>query len=106
MKTLESLLADDYEKQSGGKTIKRAESVERMKKSFDAVKDIESVETKIDKIQQVEGNQIVDYTQTAKVTVTGEDGKDKSVTITNKGRDWWVKGEDGKWLCVSAEEIE
>jgi ketosteroid isomerase-like protein len=106
LKTLESLLGEDYEKQSDGKTIKRAEAVADMKKNFDAVKSIESNKTTIDKIQQVEGNQIVDYTQVSKVTVTGEDGKDKSITITSKGRDWWVKDEDGDWICVSAERVE
>jgi ketosteroid isomerase-like protein len=106
IKTLESLLGEDYEKQSHGKTIKRDAMVAEMKKNFDAVKKVESNKTTIDKINQVEGNQIVDYTQVSKITVEGEDGKELSVTITSKGRDWWVKGEDGEWLCVSAEAIE
>lgn len=106
IKTLESLLSEDYEKEADGKTLKRAEAVAQMKKSFEVVKDVESSKTKIDKIEQVEGNQIVDYTQTSKVTVTDSDGKDKSITITSKGRDWWVKGEDGKWICVSSERLD
>jgi hypothetical protein len=77
-----------------------------MKKSLEAVKTVESVKTTIDKIKQVEGNQIVDYTQTAKVKITDENGKDQSVVITTKGRDWWVKDDDGEWICVSAERIE
>ena len=106
LKTLEALLGEDYEKQVDGKTIKRAEAVAQMKKSLESVKDIGSVKTTIVKIKQVEGNQIVDYTQTAKVTITDENGKDKSVSITTKGRDWWVKDDDGEWICVSAERIE
>ncbi len=106
METLESLLADDYEKMDGEKTIKRAEAVAEMKKSFESVKDVESCKTTIDKIQQVEGNQIVDYTQIAKVVVAGSDGKDKSMEYTTKGRDWWVKGEDGEWSCVGAERVK
>lgn len=106
IKTLESLLGEDYEKQSGDKTIKRAEAVADMKKNFDAVKSVESNKTTIDGIKQVEGNQIVDYTQVSKITIVGEDGKDKSITVTSKGRDWWVKDEDGDWICVSAERVE
>ncbi len=106
LKTLESLLDEDYEKQVDGKTIKRAEAVARMKKSFEAVKEIVSAKTVINKIEQVEGNQIVDYTTTGKATVTGEDGKDQTVVVTSKGRDWWVKDDDGKWLCVSSERVD
>jgi ketosteroid isomerase-like protein len=106
LKTLESLLSEDYEKQAEGKTIKRPEAIAQMKKSLEAVKTVESVKTTIDKIKQVEGNQIVDYTQTAKVKITDENGKDQSVVITTKGRDWWVKDDDGEWICVSAERIE
>lgn len=106
VKTLESLLAEDYEKEVDGKTLKRTETVARMKKSFEAVKDIESSKTKIDKIEQVEGNQIVDYTTVAKVTVTDADGTDKSMTVTSKGRDWWIKDENGNWICVSSERLD
>ncbi len=106
LKTLESLLAEDYEKQSEGKTIKRAEAVAQMKKSLDMAKEIESVKTTIDKIKQVEGNQIVDYTQTAKIKVADENGKVQAIEVSHKGRDWWVKDEDGEWICVSAERIE
>lgn len=106
LKTLESLLGEDYEKQADGKTIKRAEAIAQMKKSLEAVKEIESVKTTINKIKQVEGNQIVDYTQTAKVKITDETGKVQSVEITTKGRDWWVKNDDGEWICVAAERIE
>lgn len=106
MKTLESLLGEDYEKHIGDKTINRAEAVAEMKKSFAVVKSVESSKTTIDKIEQVEGNQIVDYTEVSKITITGEDGKDKSITVTSKGRDWWVKEEDGDWICVSAKRIE
>lgn len=104
--TLASFLSADYEMHDGDKTIKRDEALAQMKKSLDAVKSVESSKTVIDKIEQVEGNQIVDYTMTAKVIVVGEDGKENHATITSKGRDWWVKGDDGKWLCVAAERIE
>jgi ketosteroid isomerase-like protein len=106
LETLESLLSEDYEKRVDGKTIKRAEAVAQMKKSLEMAVTIESFKTTIDKIKQVEGNQIVDYTQTAKVKITDEKGKDQSVVITTKGRDWWVKDDDGEWICVSAERIE
>jgi ketosteroid isomerase-like protein len=106
IKTLEALLDEDYEKQSGDKTIKRPEAVAEMKKNLDAVKSVESNKTTIDKINQVEGNQIVDYTQVSKITITGDDGKDKTLTVTSKGRDWWVKGDDGKWICVAAERVD
>ncbi|MDQ2747226.1 MAG: hypothetical protein M3T96_08210 [Acidobacteriota bacterium] len=106
METLESLLADDYEKTDGDKIIKRPEAVAEMKKSLESVKEVKSCKTTIDKIQQVEGNQIVDYTQVAKIVVVGSDGKDKIMDFTNHGRDWWVKGEDGEWSCVAAERIK
>jgi hypothetical protein len=78
------LLAEDYEKQFEGKTLKRAEAVAQMKKSLETVKEFVSVKTTVNKIKHVEGNEIVDYTQTAKVTITGEDGKDQTVEITVK----------------------
>ena len=106
IETLESLLGEDYEKQADGKTIKRAEAIAQMKKSFEIAISVESFKTTIDKIKQVEGNQIVDYTQTAKIKITDENGKDQSKVITTKGRDWWVKDDDGKWICVGAERIE
>lgn len=106
MKTLESLLAADYEKIDGEKTIKRSEALAEMKASFEAVKDIVSCKTTIDKIQQVEGNQIVDYTMVSKVVIVGADGKDKTMEVTNKGRDWWVENEDGEWSCVGAERVK
>ena len=106
IKTLESLLSEDYEKQADGKTIKRAEAVAQMKKSLEAVEEIESVKTTIDKIKQVEGNQIVDYTQTGKVKIKDENGKVQSVSVTTKGRDWWIKDDEGEWICVAAERIE
>ena len=104
--TLESLLADDYEKRAGGKTLNQEQTVAEMKKNFEMVKRVESVKTTINKIQQVEGNEIVDYTQTGKVTVTGADGKDQTIEVTTKGRDWWVKGDDGNWVCVASERVE
>jgi len=103
LKTLESLLGEDYERQVGDKTIPRAEVVSNMKSSLEMVKQIESAKTTIDKIEQVEGNQIVDYTQTVKGVVTGPDGKDAAFNLTSKGRDWWVKDEDGQWICVGGE---
>lgn len=106
MKTLESLLADDYEKIDGDKTIKRADAIAAMKASLESVKDVESCKTTINKIRQVEGNQIVDYTQIAKVTVAGAGGKDETMEITTKGRDWWVADEDGEWTCVAAERVK
>lgn len=106
LKTLESLLAEDYEKQRGDKTIERAAVVAEMKKSFESVKTIKSAKTTIDKIEQVEGNEIVDYTQVVKAVVVGADGKDAPFEDTSKGRDWWVKDDDGKWLCVNSERIE
>lgn len=104
--TLESLLADDYEKRAGGKTLNQEQTIAEMKKNFEMVKRVESVKTTINKIQQVEGNEIVDYTQTGKVTVTGADGKDQTIEVTTKGRDWWVKGDDGNWVCVASERVE
>lgn len=106
LKTLESLLGEDYEKQRGDETIKRAEAVAEMKKSLEMVKEFKSSKTVINKIQHVEGNEIVDYTQTIKATVTGADGKDQPFEVTSKGRDWWVKEDDGKWICVSSERVE
>lgn len=106
LKTLESLLAKDYEKQRGDKTIERAAAVAEMKKSFESVKEIKSSKTTIDKIEQVEGNEIVDYTQVVKAVVVGADGKEQPFEDTSKGRDWWVKGDDGKWMCVNSERIE
>lgn len=106
LKTLESLLAKDYERQSGEKTIERGAAVADMKKSLEMVKEVKSSKTTIDKIEQVEGNQIVDYTQVVKAVVAGADGKDQPFEDTSRGRDWWVKEEDGKWICVSSEKIE
>jgi ketosteroid isomerase-like protein len=106
VKTLASLLSEDYEKLIKGKTLKRDEAVAQMKDSFKAVKEILSVKTTIDKIKQVEGNEIVDYSQTAKVTVVGEDGRDQTVVATFKGRDWWVKNDEGNWICVSSERMD
>ncbi len=105
-KTLESLLAEDYEKRSGDKTIGRDEVIAQMKENFETTKQIESSKITITKVQHVEGNEIVDYTHTVKGTMTGADGKDQSFTATNKGRDWWVKDEDGSWTCVAAEKVE
>ncbi len=105
MKTVESLLGDDYEKQVGDKTIKRAEVIAQMKKSFEMTKEIKSAKIVIDKIQHVEGNEIVDYTQTMKGVIVGADGKDETVEAVSKGRDWWVKDDDGNWMCVSSERI-
>lgn len=106
IKVIESLLSDDYEKRIGDKTLNRSEVIASMKQGFDAVKKIDSSETKIEKIEQVEGNEIVDYTQTVKATMKGTNGKDESMTHETKGRDWWVKNDDGKWICVSSERRE
>ena len=105
VKTFESLLADDYEKREGDKTLNRAEAIAAMKKALDSVKKIESSKTTIDKIEQVEGNYIVDYTMVGKAVVVGADGKETSVEGTSKGRDWWVKDDDGKWHCVASESM-
>lgn len=104
--TLSSLLAADYEKNEGTTKLNRADAIAEMKKNFDMVKSIESTKTTIDKIEQVEGNQIVDFTETATITVVDASGKENQVSVSSKGRDWWVKGEDGKWLCVAAEKVE
>lgn len=76
-----------------------------MKQHFEMTKEFTSVKTKIDKIRHVEGNEIVDYTMAIKGTVTGENGKDATLEVNGKGRDWWVKGDDGKWICVAGEEL-
>jgi ketosteroid isomerase-like protein len=104
--TLASLLSSDYEKRDGTKTFTRDEAVAGMKKNLDSVKRVESSKTVIDKIEQVEGNQIVDYTMTSVIVVADSEGKESSYTSTSKGRDWWVKGDDGKWLCVAAEKLD
>jgi ketosteroid isomerase-like protein len=106
VKTLASLLAEDYEKEVEGKKLNRAETIAEMKENFEAIKSIDSIKTTIDKIQHVEGNEIVDYTQTGKATVKGEGGKDQTVSVTSKGRDWWVKDDDGDWMCVSSEKLD
>ena len=105
METMESLLADDYEKREGDKTLNREEAIAEMKKSLESVKKIESSKTTIDKIEQVEGNYIVDYTMKGKAIVVGADGKDTVAEGTSKGRDWWVKDDDGKWHCVASEKL-
>ncbi|MDQ4123272.1 MAG: nuclear transport factor 2 family protein [Acidobacteriota bacterium] len=104
LKALESLLADDYEGRSDGKKMNKAETIARMKQHFEMVKEFTSSKTKIDKIQHLEGNEIVDYTQTIKGTVAGPNGKDVPLDVSVKGRDWWVKNDDGKWICVAGEE--
>lgn len=103
--TLESLLAEDYEKREGDKKLNRAEAIAEMKKSFESVKKIESSKTTIDKIEQVEGNYIVDYTTAGKAVIIGADGKETVAEGTSKGRDWWVKDDDGKWHCVASETL-
>lgn len=105
METMESLLADDYEKREGDKTLNRAEAIAQMKKALDSVKKIESSKTTIDKIEQVEGNYIVDYTMVGKAIVVGADGKETVAEGTSKGRDWWVKDDEGKWHCVASESM-
>lgn len=105
LKTLDSLLAKDYENRVEGKTYNKEQTIAQMKQHFDGTKAFSSVKTKIDKIQHVEGNEIVDYTLVIKGTVTGKNGKDQTLEVTSKGRDWWVKGDDGKWICVAGEEI-
>lgn len=105
VETLESLLATDYEKREGEKTMNRAEAVAEMKKTLDSVKKIESSKTTIDKVEQVEGNYIVDYTTFGKAVIAGADGKETVAEGTVKGRDWWVKNDEGKWHCVASESI-
>lgn len=105
LKTLGALLSEDYEGNSEGKKLTKAQTVAEMKRNFEAVKEITAVKTTIDKIQHVEGNEIVDYTQTVKGTIAGPDGKDHALDVSVKGRDWWVKGEDGKWICVAGEDV-
>jgi hypothetical protein len=104
-KTLESLLGEDYEKRSGDKTLNRDEAVAEMKQNFKSIKKVESMKTTIDKIQHVEGNEIVDYTQSGKAVVA-VNGKDQAVEVKTKGRDWWVKDDDGDWTCVASERVE
>lgn len=101
--TLASFLSEDYEKRAGDKKMNREETIAEMKKTFEMVKKIESAKTTIDKIQQVEGNYIVDYTETGKVVLVGSD---TAIEATTKGRDWWVKNDDGKWHCVAAEKLD
>ena len=105
LKTVESFLAKDYEGRSEGKTKTKAETVAEMKQHFESVKKFTSSKTKIDKIQHVEGNEIVDYTLSIKGTVAGPNGKDQTLEVNSKGRDWWVKGDNGKWMCVAGEEL-
>lgn len=102
---LEALLDEGYEKTSGKETFDRAQTIARMRQNLDMTKSIDEVEMTIDKIEQVEGNYIVDYTQKVKGTLVIE-GKEEAFDITSKGRDWWVKNDDGKWICVGAESIE
>jgi hypothetical protein len=40
-----------------------------------------------------------------KGTVAGPNGKDQTLEVNSKGRDWWVKGDNGKWICVAGEEL-
>jgi|GEM_PF-6939688 len=105
LKTVESFLAEDYEGRSEGKTKTKAETVAEMKRHFGMVKKFTSSKTKIDKIRHVEGNEIVDYTMLIKGTVAGPNGKDQTLEVNSKGRDWWVKGDNGKWMCVAGEEL-
>lgn len=105
LKTVESFLAKDYEGRSEGKTKTKAETVAEMKQHFGRVKQFTSSKTKIDKIQHVEGNEIVDYTMLIKGTVAGPNGKNQTLEVNSKGRDWWVKGDNGKWMCVAGEEL-
>lgn len=105
LKAISAILSDDYEGRSKDKKMTKAETVAEMKRYFGMVKKYAVSKTKIDKITHVEGNEIVDYTMAIKGTIAGPNGKDQTLEVNSKGRDWWIKGDDGKWICVAGEEI-
>lgn len=105
LKAVSAFLSDDYEGRSEGKKKTKDETVAEMKQHFGMVKKFTVSKTKIDKITHVEGNEIVDYTMAIRGTVAGPNGKDQTLEVNSKGRDWWIKRDDGKWICVAGEEI-
>ena len=104
IKSLESFLTKDFEMIEDGKKLNRAETLAQWEKQFEMLSEVTTFKTTIDKIQHVEGNEVVDITQTVKGTFKGADGKTHTLEAVGKSRDFWTKSEDGKWLCNTIED--
>lgn len=104
MKTVISYLGDDFEMTADGKTMKRAEAVAHMQKQMDTVKEFTMFKSTIEKIEHVEGNEIADVKQEGKFTAV-INGKEHTVEAVAKVREWWIKTDEGKWLCIGSEEL-
>lgn len=105
IKALTQYLNDDFTFDIDGKTLKRAEAIGMFQKSFEQVGEISGVKTVVTKIQQVEGNYIVDSTQTLNATVTLPSGKKSQIEAVGKSRDWWIKMEDKGWKIIHSEDM-
>ncbi len=105
LELLTSYYAKDYTVEQKGKTLKREEAIASLEEGLAVVKEISSATSTIIKVEQVEGNYIVDLTQVAKGTIAGPDGKDHVLEVSGKSRDWWIKTDDGKWENIHGEDL-
>ena len=105
LELLTSYYAKDYTAEQKGKTLKREEAVASLGEALSIVKEISSATSTIVKVEQVEGNYIVDLTQVAKGTIAGPDGKDHVLEASGKSRDWWIKTDEGKWENIHSEDL-
>lgn len=105
LKTLETFYAEDFELIMDGKAHKRAEAWEVLKKQIEMMKEFSQVKTTIEKIQHVEGNEVADVKYEVKGTIILPDGKDGALDVVGKSREFWQKGEDGKWLMNTSEDL-
>jgi ketosteroid isomerase-like protein len=105
LKAISDLLTDDFTaKDSDGSVLDRKQFEARFSDALGKLKETSSVTTSIDNLKMIDGDAVVEITQTLKAKAMGSDGKEHDLVAVGKSRDTWTHTARG-WLNKHSEDL-
>jgi ketosteroid isomerase-like protein len=92
---VEKYLDENYEIESSGEKVNRAETIARLKQFFAMTTEISEAVSKIEKVKVADGNYFLETSGVIKGKLKMPDGSTASFEMQIKSTDVWIKTEDG-----------
>lgn len=104
LKKLTAFYDEKYTLSSDGKTLDRAAAVDQWKSVLDFMQKVDKLQTRIEKVAIVDGNYVVDYSQSSSGQVQFPGSPVLPFTYDSKVTDTWTRDKKGVWKTVSSKE--